>query len=207
VNENEEKQLNIYGMRYVETQQYDVGMKLHPRFPNQQKVKAHKPLLADVIDSAEAYTFKYGLPSVQYNIETKSNVATDNVYHPAPAEFVELIIQIVLAKHIEQRVIIQSFDTRTLQYLHQHYPTIRTAYLVEAPLHHTIKEQINILGFTPTIYSPSQEMVTDDLMKTCNALNMQVIPWTVNDIATMKRLKTLGVHGIISDYPDLFKKL
>src|SRR5688572_8669254 len=37
VTEAEEKSLNIYRMTYSETQQYDVGLKPHPRFPNQQK--------------------------------------------------------------------------------------------------------------------------------------------------------------------------
>ena len=30
----------------------------------------------------------------------------------------------------------------------------------------------------------------------------RVIPWTVNDEASMRRLLFLGVDGIITDYPD-----
>ena len=32
---------------------------------------------------------------------------------------------------------------------------------------------------------------------------MQVIPWTVNTLDEMQRLKALGVDGVITDYPDL----
>jgi glycerophosphoryl diester phosphodiesterase len=32
---------------------------------------------------------------------------------------------------------------------------------------------------------------------------MKVIPWTVNTLDDMKRLKSLGVDGIITDYPDI----
>jgi glycerophosphoryl diester phosphodiesterase len=36
---------------------------------------------------------------------------------------------------------------------------------------------------------------------------MQIIPWTVNDTSTMKRLIDWGVDGIISDYPNLLVAL
>jgi glycerophosphoryl diester phosphodiesterase len=36
---------------------------------------------------------------------------------------------------------------------------------------------------------------------------MVLIPWTVNDLPTLQRLKDMGVNGIISDYPQLFAEL
>ena len=39
----------------IETQQFDVGIKPHPRFLQQQKMPVKKPLLIDVIDSVENY--------------------------------------------------------------------------------------------------------------------------------------------------------
>ena len=33
--------------------------------------------------------------------------------------------------------------------------------------------------------------------------NIQVIPWTVNDASNMRKLVTMGVDGLITDYPDL----
>ena len=47
----EEMQYNIFQMNYEEIVKYDVGMKPHPRFPRQQKIKAIKPLLTDLFDS------------------------------------------------------------------------------------------------------------------------------------------------------------
>jgi glycerophosphoryl diester phosphodiesterase len=207
VEESEEKSLNIYQMTYEQTLQFDVGMKPHPRFPNQQKLPAHKPRLSDVIDSAEAYSKAKGLPPLQYNIETKTKPETDGLYHPVPDEFVELLMAVIKDKKIENRVIIQSFDIRTLQYLHSKYPEIKTAYLFEPPSEKSLSERLKELGFIPTIYSPEDITVTPEIIKECKDAGIKIIPWTVNDVEKMKNLKQMGVDGIISDYPDLFSQL
>ncbi len=215
ITEKEEKNYNLYQMDYRLITKFDVGMKPHPRFPQQEKIKAVKPLLADLFDSVKVHCIlklqlqgkdvrKLELP--YYNIETKTTPATDNIYHPAPAEFVELLMQVIREKHMEQFVIIQSFDFRTLQYLHQHYPKIKTAMLVEDFDQRSLEEQITALGFTPTIYSPAYSLATEDLVKKCHAQMIKVIPWTVNERKEMERLKGLGVDGIISDYPNLFNE-
>lgn len=207
VDEKEERSWNIYQMTYAETLQFDVGIKTHPRFPLQQKVAVHKPRLSDVIDSAEVYAAVKNKHLPFYNIETKSTAATDNIYHPAPAEFVELIMQVIKEKKIEDRTIIQSFDIRPLQYLHEHYPSIKTSYLFELPSDKTFAERLKELGFLPTIYSPDEKLVSPLLVKQCRQLGIKLVPWTINDIKRMKELKQMGVDGLISDFPDLYKQI
>jgi glycerophosphoryl diester phosphodiesterase len=206
VTESEEKSLNIFKMTYEEVKKYDVGMKPHPRFPKQQKLAVYKPLLSDLLDSVQQYmmTSKRALP--YFNIETKTSPSTDNIYHPAPAEFVEGLMAVVRAKQIEDRVIIQSFDFRTLQYLHRKYPLIKTAMLIEDFDERGLKDQLKALGFNPTIYSPEHKLVTKELVEKCHEQNIKVIPWTVNDKTRIEELKEMGVDGVISDYPDLFNK-
>ena len=36
---------------------------------------------------------------------------------------------------------------------------------------------------------------------------MKIIPWTVNTVDEMKKMKALGVDGIITDYPNYFSQL
>ncbi len=204
VNEVEEKGLNIYKMTFAETRQYDVGLKPHPRFPNQEKLKATKPLLSEVIADVEAYVHLKGAPQIFYNIETKTQPLTDEVFHPAPEEFVDLLMRVITRRKIASRVIIQSFDYRTLKILHQKYPEVRTAALVEDFDKRTLKEHIDELGFTPAIYSPAHNLVTKELVDECHKQQIRIIPWTVNDKATINQLKQLGVDGIITDYPNLF---
>jgi glycerophosphoryl diester phosphodiesterase len=204
VSESNERELNIYEMVYSEVKKYDVGQKAHPRFLQQQKIKANKPLLTEVIDSVEMHAKTNNKQPLFYNIETKIQPQTDNVYHPEPQEFVDLIMAVILEKKIQNRVIVQSFDSRSLQYLHQKYPSVKTALLVEAFDKKSFEKQIEDLGFTPTIYSPAQELVDLNLVQECRSKKIKLIPWTVNDLETIRRFVALGVDGIITDYPNLF---
>ena len=206
IGEREERKFNIYWMTYEQTKTFDVGMKPHPRFPQQQKMKVTKPLLADVIDSVNKDMMTRRRPFPYYNIETKliTDSAFDGVFQPKPEEFVELLMAVIKEKGIEEQVIIQSFDFRTLQYLHKNYPAIKTAMLIEDFDKRTLDEQVKALGFVPTIYSPAYQLVNEQLLKKCHTQNMKVIPWTVNDKTKIEELKKMGVDGIITDYPNFF---
>ncbi|MCG7855682.1 glycerophosphodiester phosphodiesterase [Flavihumibacter sediminis] len=199
-----EKQYNIFKMSYEETKMIDVGSKQHPRFPRQKNLPAAKPLLSVVIDSAEAHAKQNARLLPFYNIETKSHPSTDGVFHPSPAEFVDLLMAVIKEKKISDRVIIQSFDFRTLKEVHNRYKGIRTAALVEGTDNKSPDQQLAELGFVPDIYSPYFLLVTPSLISFCHDKGMKIIPWTVNDKETIQALKTMGVDGIITDYPDLF---
>lgn len=202
----EERKFNIYWMTYEQTQTFDVGMKPHPRFPKQEKMKITKPLLSDVIDSVNQSMMTRRRPFPYYNIEIKSNPLGDGVFHPVPEEFVDLVMAVINEKGIADHVIIQSFDFRSLKYLHTKYPDIKTAVLVEATDKRSFEEIKKDLGFAPSVYSPAWQLVSSKLVTAFHNNHCKVIPWTVNDKATINKLKEMGVDGIISDYPDLFNE-
>jgi glycerophosphoryl diester phosphodiesterase len=177
----EEKTLRLFGMPYAEIRRYDVGSHGNPKFPRQQQLATYKPLLAEVIDSAEAYALHLHRPTPYYNIETKTTPAGDGTYHPAPDEFVRLLLAVVMAKGIQERVIIQSFDPRTLEVVHR----------------------LQRLSFRPTIYSPNYKLVNAELVQACHRQKLLIIPWTVNTTADAAQLAQ-SLDGLITDYPDLF---
>jgi len=197
----EEKNYRLYAMPYAEIRRYDVGSHGNPKFPRQQKLRTYKPLLAEVIDSAEAYAQRKHLALPRYNIETKVSPEGDNQLHPAPAEFVQLLMPVLVAKKVLDRVTIQSFDPRTLEVVHRQYPAVQTALLVEniKGLDYNLKR----LSFKPSIYSPAFKLVTNDLVQSCHQKGVKVIPWTVNSTADIQQLLQQQVDGIITDYPDL----
>jgi glycerophosphoryl diester phosphodiesterase len=52
-----------------------------------------------------------------------------------------------------------------------------------------------------------QPFTTKEMVDEAHAAGMKVIPWTVDDIATMNRLIDMRVDGIITDYPDRLRDL
>ncbi len=201
----DQKKYNIYKMDYDEVKKFDVGSKVHSRFPGQVKFKAYKPLLEETIDAAEAYVKDKKLSKPVYSIETKTIKNGDNDFHPEPAEFVELIMEIVNAKKISKRVIIQSFDMRTLQYLNEKYPKIQTSLLIDEK--EPFEDYIDKLGFKPSIYSPYSVLVGKGLVDRCHAMGIKIIPWTVNSLKDIKYFMSLGVDGVITDFPNLMGQL
>lgn len=200
ISEDDEPLFNLYKMTYDEIKKCDCGTKPVKRFPGQQKIKVHKPLLAEVIDSVELYLKNNSLPPVQYNIEIKSTSETDGTYHPRTAEFTERVMDVIREKNMEGRVIIQSFDVRPLQSIRKKYSDIKLALLVENRM--GPEKNIEKLGFIPDIYSPDHFLVNEELMKFSMENNMKVIPWTVNEKEEILSVLKLGVDGIITDYPD-----
>ena len=200
----EEKGLAMYKMTYDSIRKYDAGSKPNPQFPDQPRFKTYKPLLSDLIDSVEAYVKKNKLKPVYYNIETKSTPAGDDIYNPKPDVFVETMMAVINKKKISKRVIIQSFDIRTLQVLHKTDPKIKLSLLVGKI---SVDDDVKKLGFTPDIYSPYYTFVDKDVVKKVHDYKMFLLPWTVDQEKDMTALADMGVDGIISNYPDKLVKL
>lgn len=198
--EHEAKAINIYNLTYDEVKQYDCGSKGNARFPEQEKLKTTKPLLKEVIAAVEDHIKSYTQYEVDYNIELKSAKAGDGKYHPAPGEFSDLVFNLLNQYLPMERVVIQSFDFRVLQYWHTKYPTVRLAALVENSK--SIDDNLKQLGFIPAVYSPYYQLLTEEKVKELKARKVRVIPWTVNEIDDMKKLRAWGVDGLITDYPN-----
>ncbi len=203
ISKEDEKSFNLYELTAEEIQQYDCGSKTHPRFPQQVKTKVYKPTLTEVFERVEPLIRDYGLNDLAYNIEIKRTPEGDGIFHPEVKEFVELVLQNIQSRELKDRVIIQSFDAQTLQIVRQLDPTIRLAWLVDNEF--GLQKNLDLLGFVPHIYSPNYRLVDQDLVSDAHKQNMKVIPWTVNELNHISQMVSLGVDGIISDYPDRVK--
>lgn len=191
---------NIFLMSFEETLAYDCGSKFHVGFPEQVKFHVSKPKLSDLIEVVEKYAGDMGLPLPKYNIEIKSSPEGDGVFHPDPREFAELVYRLVDEKLDWDRVNIQSFDFRVLRHFRTAYPKVTLAMLVGTAKGH--ESQVELLGFTPHIYSPHYGFLTKETVDWFHEKGMKVIPWTVNNAEEMTKLLDMGVDGIITDYPN-----
>lgn len=193
---------NLYKLTYEQIKAFDCGSLGHPRFPQQQAMKAHKPLLRDVIRMAEQHVITTQRAPIYYNIEIKSLPLGDNLFHPTPAVYAQKLYDVLKSEGILERAVVQSFDVRALKAIHTLDATVQLAYLVEKEVT-DFEVAMSRLDFTPAIYSPDQVLVTSTLIKQVHARNMRIIPWTVNTTEAMQSLVALGVDGIITDYPNL----
>jgi glycerophosphoryl diester phosphodiesterase len=201
---DQEKTFNLYRMTYEEIAKFDVGSLGNPKFPEQVKQKAAKPTLRMVVEAVTKYCTDNGLEPVAFNIETKTEKDGDDQFHPQPKDFVQLLYNEIIALGIEKYTTIQSFDTRTLEVIHQLDSTLTTALLI----YHADDENDNIqtslatLSFKPSIYSCYYKYVNAEMLKYAHSNGIKVIPWTVNEVQDMNRLIELGVDGLITDYPN-----
>lgn len=196
----------VHQMDYAEIRKFDVGSRYYSAYPQQKKIRTYIPLFGELIDSVEQYTKSRKLPGTIYNIELKTSVKYDSIYNDKPKALVDAVMDIVKQKNIGNRFYIQSFDVRPLQVVRKDYPGVTIGFLT-GDSKKTLAENIAELGFYPDIYSPQYQLVTPQLLQECRQHNMKLIPWTVNTTEEMKALVTLGVDGIITDYPDLLMKV
>lgn len=201
ISSEKEKEYRIYQMSYDSLKLYDVGTLPVEAYPLRKNISSTIPLLSALIDSVEHYTKAKNLKPVGYNIEIKSDPNKDRIYTPDYKRFSDLVMEVILKKNIGERLTIQSFDFRTLNYLYNKYPNLSYSYLIE-PNGETFEQSLSHLNFVPQIYSPDYRMVTKKMIKKAHDRKMRIIPWTIDDKDQILRLQKLGVDAIITNQPD-----
>lgn len=197
ITEEDERRFNIHQMTLAEVQSFDCGSLGNPRFLDQQPVSVQKPLLGEVFEAVDE---KLNGKIINYNIEIKSSPEGDNIFHPTPNVFSDLVYQFIDGRVDWKYITIQSFDFRVLQYFNENYPDVQLAALIENEK--TPAENITSLGFTPDIYSSWYKDLSAEDVIYLHDQNVLVIPWTVNEPADMQMLIGWGADGIITDHPD-----
>jgi glycerophosphoryl diester phosphodiesterase len=171
-----------------------------------------------------------GAKDIHFDMETKINPTQPDATL-APEAFVKTMLAVIREAGMTQRVMVQSFDWRTLELLHQLEPGLRTMYLSIAieghAVYNTLKDGSwnagHLLkdhgGSVPrmvkasagqaagVIWAPYEKNLSAELVKETQALGLKVIPWTVNEKLPMQRYIEWGVDGIITDYPDRLREV
>lgn len=185
------KLVPIRTLTAAQVRKIDCGSKRNPRFKSQVLVpKTPMPTLDEVLRLAKP-------TRVDLNIETKLFPAHPELT-PTPQRFAELIVAQVRAHGMQTRVIVQSFDHRSLRAVKQLEPKIRIALLLaeSLPDHVALAKSLGA-----EIISPHREWITAQDVEALHAIGVRVVPWTVNDLAEVDRLLALGVDGLITDDP------
>lgn len=218
-----EAELAIAGFVRADLEAFQCDRNPDPgRFPDQQAVGT--PLAGDsyrivtlneLFDFVSAYAVDPGktaaqqgaAASVMFNVETKRRpdepaAINDGFDGTNPGPFEQELLRVVVASGLEDRVVVQSFDHRSLRAIRSTNETIRLAAL-------TRRNDAFSSDFATfaNIWSPDSRAVSASSLEAAHAAGLQVIPWTVNEASDMSRLIDLGVDGIITDRPDILVTL
>lgn len=197
----------IWTMPYDSVLKYDVGMKENKDWPEKKCQPAVKQLLSEVIAGVENYTTEKGLKPMKYNIEIKSAAGKgEGVNWPEYKQFVDICAAELKACGLGDRLIIQSFDSRALNYLNENYPDFILSYLTR-DTDVDYEKFMGLLNFTPEWLSPNHKVVTAEFLAEAAKRGMKVVTWTVDEPEEMQRLLDLKVDAIITNYPDRLLKI
>lgn len=196
----DDKQYNLYQMSYPEIKKFDCGLKVHPRFLNQKKQTAYKPLLHEVIESCEVFIKNNSFTSISYIIEIKSNSMYYEVFYPSPKAYVSLVLKAIDKYDFKDRIVLKSFDVAILNELKKQQPELKISLLINRQ--EVISEKLKQLNFTPQLLGVYFELLNKEIVAKYQNLKFQVHAWTVNELPDIERIQSYGVDGIITDYPN-----
>jgi len=181
----------IRELTLAEVKQWDCGTKPNPAFATQQAVPGTRmPALEEVFALAPRGEF-------QFDLEIKSFPAHPELT-PPPEEFSRMVLELVRKHRLESRVVLQSFDFRTLATMKKLAPEIKLSALYEGPP----KDFVEIASEAGAgIVSPLFDLVSPEQVRAAHAASHTVVPWTPNRPADWQRLVDAGVDGIITDDP------
>jgi glycerophosphoryl diester phosphodiesterase len=108
------------------------------------------------------------------------------------------VLDVVRRHKLERRVILQSFDFRTLHAMKKLAPEIRISALFEGAPRDFV-EVAREAG--AQIVSPNYTLVTKEQVEGAHKAGLQVVPWTANTEQDWEKLIGAGVDAIISDDP------
>ncbi len=189
----------IRALTLKELQAFDCGSLTNSSFPEQHAVP-HTPI--PTLASLFEMLANSKLPQarkVRFNIETKSEEAHPD-YTPDPEIFVKQILALLKKYGVLSRVMLESFDYRTLVIAHRLEPKLQLSVLVGSRM--DLHEQVRLMqDLHAEIFSPHYYELTAIDVSEMHAIGVRVIPWTANTTAEWARLIAFGVDGIITDNP------
>ena len=191
----------IKDLSLSEIQKYDCGSKQNPNFPQQKIVVGERiPSFKELIEMVQN---EYYYKSIKMNVEikTKQNVDADEEVY----EFTNKLIEMIHQYNLQNKITIQSFDTRALEYMKQIDSKIKTSFLIERaqPINDEIIQLAKKLNVQ--IITPDYHLIDKNIVDKLKQHGFEVWSFTINDVDTLRQQVKYGVNGIITDYPKQMK--
>lgn len=133
------------------------------------------------------------------NIEIKSTgMFTDGIE--------QILIDRIKKYHMEEKVLVSSFNPLHILRIKRLAPFIRTGYLI-SPRHWTARRKIFIRHSGAVSINVDHEWLSDRLLEVYRTMGKLIWVWTVNEEEDIKRWISKPVSAIITNYPGRLKQL
>lgn len=146
------------------------------------------PTLEEILEFAKKY-------DVVFYLEVKPSGAWGGEH---------ALISALRESHEIARTVIISFDPVILSAARKIEPTLMTGLLFDGQIAKPLDKAVAIGARQLAVRG---DLVTPRLLQEARQRDLQLVCWTVNQPAHMRLLADAGVHGIMSDYPDLLLDL
>lgn len=171
---------NIWTLTYDEVSQLDAGVKFHKKFRG-EKI----PTLDEVI--------KYSKGKIRLNIEVKYNGHNKNI--------VKKVVKIIEDNDFEEECVLTSMNYKFLKQAKKINPDIKTGYTLQ--ITYGDLETLEDADF----FSIKHTYVTKQLVDRIHELGKEIHTWTLNYQGDMQRVLNCNVDNIITDQPELVRKV
>jgi glycerophosphoryl diester phosphodiesterase len=182
----------IREMTLAQVREWDCGARANPAFPGQRAVSGTRVPMFD-----EVLALGSGVDGLEFNVETKI-FADRPELTPGPEEFARLVFEAAAKHQVLDRLILQSFDFRTLEAMRRIDGRVRLSALFDRG-EIGIVQRARAVG--ASIVSPHLSLVDHAMVDHAREKGMHVVPWTANTVEQWDRLLEAGVDGIITDDP------
>lgn len=134
------------------------------------------------------------------------NVELTNYASPKD-DLPEKVAALVQKYHLEERILVSSFNPAALRRIHRILPTMLLGLLALPGLPGFFHRSMGSWLTPHGAIHPEKGDVTPGLVASAHRRGRRVHVWTVNDPGDMQRLCSLGVDGFFTDDPRLARKV
>ncbi|MGB9192266.1 glycerophosphodiester phosphodiesterase [Acinetobacter sp.] len=114
----------------------------------------------------------------------------------------KLVLELQKQLHgFEQTAVITSFDLKIHQALKQQYSIFKRGLLIEDDIKYQAIEQALELGCCQIGWM--NQLASDEIIQATQQANLKISVWTVNQVERAKHLQSLGIDGLITDFPKI----
>jgi glycerophosphoryl diester phosphodiesterase len=160
----------------------DVGSWFDPKFAGEGI-----PTLQEVFDA---------IPNLLVNVEIKVESITSDF---------RLLCEKVAALVMQQpkeRIVVSSFHPGVLFWYKRLDPTTKLGYLHSRDENVLFRSGLLADMLKPFAMHPGKDLLSESYVKRAKDKHRKINTWTVNEHADIERVKSFGVNGIISNYPE-----